>query len=150
MTKFITLSILLISLNSLANSYDWGEETNSATTIVDHIGMEVSIDLSSGGKQEIYINFHSNDYSLKVCSKSGEETWERSTIKVNGVNVKTFLFCRLYEPGIFYTVEVAETEKGSAYILKQFQKTTPVIIDGFAISTKGFNKIWDSFGGDAI
>ena len=150
MKNVFILTVLLMSFNVLAEVQDWYTVRDRAiTTDGNGKGIEVMVSLSTEGQRMIWISTFDKEYGEDVCKKEGDDTYEHSTLKVNGTNVKTILGCK-FELGQWYTVEYALTKKGEAYILKQFRKSEPVVIDGFSISSKGFNKVWDHVGGDAI
>jgi hypothetical protein len=158
MYKFILIPLLLLVFNVLAEeldslpsySIDWSTEHNSALTIVDGEGIEVQVAMSKSMKQSIYIYIYGNAYVHQKCSEIGEKDTSESYLKINGVNVKTTQYCQVHEEGEWYITHYANTSKGKSYILKQFRKRKNVRIDGFDISTKGFELVWESAGGDAI
>lgn len=155
MKKSITLLALLTSLNAAATSTDWSVETNSATVTEGDNRLVVQMSLSSEGRQNLYMNYHNPEWALKRCEKRGEKTAEHTVINVNGVNVKTLLYCRLEETDLWYTdtwyaVEVALSDEGKQYVLKQFKESATVVIDGYSVSTKGFTEVLASVGEDAI
>jgi hypothetical protein len=158
---FLVLTLFVVNPSQAGHSLiiiDWGA-TNADSSSVSYIGnydkeirtIEAIVSHSNIGNQRFYIDLSLNNGN--ICENYLPTT---DTVVFSGQAVKMIRSCNKYNNvDQNYYSYTPYTDKGHKYIVDLFKKsTTPikVTIDGdkVDIPVKGFTKVWNSFGGDAI
>lgn len=156
---FTTYSQATINLGSL----NWGESAVKNSTYVEYRSdydldsvrksINVSIKHAKNGEQRFYIDPYNNGDDAKCNIYS---TPDITAMTFNGQAVKMTRFCNKFsDTNVTYYLYTPSTEKGHSFIINLFKtSTTPVELgfndDTLYIPVKGFTKVWNSAGGNAI
>lgn len=155
---FTTYSQADIQIGSL----DWGDTVDRNSAFVTYRkdydsdsvirGISASIDHSKSGKQKIYIS----PYDLGHNDKCNTYTYDTTTMTFNGQAIKMDKFCSNFaDSNNTYYYYTPSTEKGHQFVVDLFKTSKAPIKLTFNGNTvympvKGFTRMWNSAGGNAI
>lgn len=158
---FLVLTLFVVNTSHAGRSLiiiDWGATTTDSSS-VSYIGnydkeirnIEAIVSHSNIGNQRFYIDLRINNGN--ICDNYLPTT---DTVVFNGQAVNMIRSCKKYNNAdqTYYSY-TPYTDKGHKYVVNLFKKsTTPIKVtingDTVDIPVRGFTKIWNSFGGDAI
>lgn len=157
---FTTYSQATIQLGSLV----WGEPADKNSAFVTYRkdydpadsvlrAISVSIGHSKDGEQRFYITPYNRDTDAKCNIYSKPDVF---TMTFNDQAVKMAKFCNKFaDANITYHLYTPYTETGHQFVVNLFKTSTaPVKLtfdgDTLYLPVKGFTKIWNRAGGNAI
>ncbi len=160
--KYIYLTLLLVPFLSLANNSGftqlegWASNGNAIYASKDSGQiLYFAVNHSKDGSQRLYIEYAIvNDEEELVSTCSVESDSETVVITINGQPVKFISFCSESGSDSWYQSMTAQSAAGRDFVINAFKTSKTVSISTPAykleVSAKGFTKVWDNTGGDAL
>lgn len=156
---FSTYSQATINIGSLS----WGEASDKNSAFISYRtdydpdsvkrSINVLVQHDKYGEQRFYIDTFNPSDNAKCSTYSKTEI---TTMTFNGQAVKMTKFCgKFVDSDVTYYYYTPNTEKGHLFIINLFKTSTApieLVINGetLYVPVKGFTKVWNSAGGNAI
>lgn len=119
-------------------------------------GFSALVSYDKNGIQRIYFKHRELRDGQFVTNCHLGESFDSQIWKFTDQNVKMTTYCDETE-GTKYLTATPETDAGAAFVIKAFKNSAGSVKivpksfqQGFEMSAKGFTKVWNNGGGDAI